>query len=77
MSKGRREPFIAAERMRAYRERRRNGLRCMRILLHETEIDSLISKGFLKKERRHDLNAVKICRRPASCVGVQSTARRL
>jgi hypothetical protein len=59
MSKGRREPFIAAERMRAYRERRRNGLRCMRILLHETEIDSLISKGFLKKERRHDLNAVE------------------
>ena len=59
MSKGRRKPIIAAERMRAYRERRRNGLRCMRILLHETEIDALIEKGFLKQERRHHSDAVQ------------------
>jgi hypothetical protein len=33
-------------------------VRCVRILLHETEIDSLIEKGFLKQERRHDSDAV-------------------
>ena len=45
--------------MRASRERRRNGLRCVQVLLHETEIDSLIRKGFLKHERRHNPNAVQ------------------
>ena len=40
-SKGRGEPVTAAERMRAHRSRRRNGLRCVRLLLHETEIDRL------------------------------------
>ena len=49
----------AAERMRIYRKRRRNGLRSVRILLHDTEIDSLISKGFLKPERRHNHTAVE------------------
>src|SRR5712691_9739731 len=41
------KPLTPAERMRLHRKRRRNGLRCMRILLHETEIDALIRKGFL------------------------------
>ena len=49
----------AAERMRLYRMRRRNGLRSVQVLLHETEIDSLISKGFLKPERRHNHAAVE------------------
>jgi hypothetical protein len=49
----------SAERMRVLRTRRRNGLHCMRILLHETEIDSLSEKGFLRKERRHDHHAVE------------------
>jgi hypothetical protein len=31
----------------------------VRILLHETEIDSLIEKGFLKRERRHHSDAVQ------------------
>jgi hypothetical protein len=31
----------------------------MRILLHETEIDSLIDRGFLKGERRCDQDAVQ------------------
>jgi hypothetical protein len=39
--------------MRALRTRRRDGLHGVRIFLHETEIDSLIEKGFLKKERRN------------------------
>jgi hypothetical protein len=49
----------AAERMRLSRERRRNGLWCVPALLHETEIDSLIHKGFLKPERRHDRTALE------------------
>jgi DNA-binding IscR family transcriptional regulator len=53
------EPVTAAERMRRLRTRQRNGLRYMRILLHETEIDSLINRGFLKEERRHDPDAVQ------------------
>jgi len=32
----------AAERMRRHRERRRKGLRCLMVLLRETEIDALI-----------------------------------
>ncbi len=53
------EPFTAAERMRVHRARRRNGLRSVRVLLHETDIDALVEKGFLKKERRHHHGAVQ------------------
>ena len=49
----------SAERVRLHRKRRRNGLRVLRIVLHETEIDALIQKGFLKPERRHDPQAVQ------------------
>jgi hypothetical protein len=59
MSSKAKEPVTAAERMRRLRTRRRNGLRYMPILLHETEIDSLIDRGFLKEERRHDRAAVQ------------------
>ena len=48
-----------AERMRLYRKRHRNGLRSVRILLHETEIDSLVEKVFLKQDRRASANAVQ------------------
>jgi hypothetical protein len=59
MSTKPKEPVTAAERMRRLRTRRRNGLRSVRILLHETEIDSLIDRGFLKEKRRHDRDAVQ------------------
>jgi hypothetical protein len=49
----------AAARMRRHRERRRDGLRCLRIELRETEIDALIDRGLLKVETRNDLNAVR------------------
>jgi hypothetical protein len=58
-SKAPKEPLPAAERMRVHRTRRRNGFCCVRVLLHETEIDSLIEKDFLKAERRHDHDAVQ------------------
>jgi hypothetical protein len=48
----------AAERMRLHRERRRNGMRCLTIELHETEIDALIRKGLLESETRNDPSAV-------------------
>jgi len=49
----------AAQRMRRLRKRRRNNVRCMRILLHEAEIDALIGKGFLDKGHRHNCYAVE------------------
>jgi hypothetical protein len=48
----------AAERMRLHRERRRNGMRCLTIELHETEIEALIREGLLKPETRNDPSAV-------------------
>ena len=48
----------AADRMRLYRERRRNGLRCIMVLLRETEIDALVHSGLLNRGRREDPNAI-------------------
>jgi hypothetical protein len=48
-----------AERMRLYRERRRQGLRYVRIPLHVTEVDSLIRLGVLKEEQRHEPEALQ------------------
>jgi len=53
------EPVTPAERMRLHRVRRRNGLRNIQVLLHDTEIDSLVTKGFLKQGRRHDQKAIQ------------------
>jgi hypothetical protein len=54
-----RKPVAAAERMRLLRARRRNGLRCLRVTLTDTEIDCLVAKGFLKPERRHVHSAIQ------------------
>jgi len=48
----------AAERMRAHRQRRRDGLRCLTVELRDSEIDALIRKQLLKSERRNDLSAI-------------------
>jgi hypothetical protein len=48
----------AAERMRAHRERRRLGLRCLTVQLRETEIDVLVGKGLLPPETRNDSRAI-------------------
>jgi hypothetical protein len=58
-SKTRRTSVSPAERMRRLRTRRRNGLRCLRVTLTDTEIDCLVTKGFLKPERRHDHAAIQ------------------
>jgi hypothetical protein len=48
----------AAERMRRSRQRRRDGLRSLRIELHATEVEALIDAGFLDEACRDDPNAI-------------------
>lgn len=59
MSAKAKQSVTAAERMQRLRARRRNGLRCLRVMLTETEIDSLVSKGFLTPERRREQAAIQ------------------
>ena len=49
---------LAAERMRRHRQRRRDGLRCLTIELHEAEVDLLVQEEFLKTEMRNDSSAI-------------------
>jgi hypothetical protein len=49
----------AAERMRLYRKRRRDGMQYVRIPLHVTDIDGLISMRLLKEEQRQDVEALQ------------------
>ena len=44
--------------MRRHRQRRRDGLRSLRIELRATEIDMLIAWGLLEEWRRDDPNAI-------------------
>jgi hypothetical protein len=44
--------------MARHRKRRRDGLRCLRIEIRETEIDALIELGLLRKDARQDRNAI-------------------
>ena len=50
--------LTGAERQRAYRQRRRQGLRCVPIQIRESEIDVLVRKQLLKPETRNDLGAI-------------------
>ena len=50
----------AVERMRQHRERRRQGLRCLMIELHVTEIDAIVGLGLLKAEMRDDPGEVSV-----------------
>ena len=47
-----------AERMRRYRQRRRDGLRCLRIELRETEIFALVRMGLLQPENCNSNEAI-------------------
>jgi len=51
-------PTPAAERMRRHRKRRREGLRCLWVELHETELDALVREGLLEPRSRRDENAI-------------------
>jgi hypothetical protein len=52
-------PSPAAERMRLSRERRREGLRIIRIKLRVTEIDAFVRKGYLEHKDRDDPDAIQ------------------
>ena len=52
-------PTAAALRMRIYRKRRRNRMQCISVQLHASEIDGLISKGYLGDKARHDQRALQ------------------
>jgi hypothetical protein len=56
---GTRRPPAAAKRMRAYRQRRREDLRYVRILLGKGEVDRLVKMGLLDNDERHDPIAVE------------------
>ena len=45
--------------MRRYRKQRKQGLRPVRILLGETDIDALICMKLLNEDQRQDLNALQ------------------
>jgi hypothetical protein len=48
----------AAERMRAYRRRRRYGLRCVDVQVGRAELDGLVEKGYLPPDKREDVHAI-------------------
>ena len=51
-------PKPSARRMRLHRERRRDGMRCLVVELHDSEIHALVRAGLLRSETRHEQNAV-------------------
>jgi hypothetical protein len=52
-------PSAAARRMHHYRWRRRQGLRCLIIDLHTSEIDALVRKGLLHAQKRDSAWAIR------------------
>ncbi len=53
-----RSPSVA-ERMRLHRKRRHNGLRHVGIMLHVTEVEALVRKGYLPADKRNDIWALE------------------
>jgi hypothetical protein len=41
-----------AERMRAYRRRRRSGLRCVKVRVGRADLEGLVEKGYLSPDKR-------------------------
>ena len=50
--------YAAAERMRAYRKRRKAGLCCLMIEFRAAEIDELIRRKLLRADARNDHHAI-------------------
>ena len=48
----------AAERMRAYRRRRQQQSRSIRVVLAATEIDAFVKRGYLHLDSRNDMRAI-------------------
>jgi hypothetical protein len=54
-----RSPSPGALRMRRYRKQQKQGLRPVRILLDETDVDAFIRLGLLKEDQRQDEEALR------------------
>jgi hypothetical protein len=54
-----RSPSPGAQRMRRHRKQRKQGLRSVRILLDETDVDAFIRLGLLKEDQRQDEEALR------------------
>jgi hypothetical protein len=54
-----RSPSPGALRMRRYRKQQKQGLRSVRILLDETDIDAFIRLALLKEDQRQDEEALR------------------
>jgi hypothetical protein len=50
---------ISAARSRRHRERRRNGTRCVTVVVNQSERDALVVRGYLLEEEREDGVAIK------------------
>jgi hypothetical protein len=50
----------AAERMRAYRRRRRRGFRCVEVQVGRAELDGLVATGYLPPDKSQDRHAIKL-----------------
>jgi len=48
----------SGRRMRLHRERRRDGMRCLTVEIHDSEVEALVRHGLLAGEARHDVNAI-------------------
>ena len=49
----------SAERMKIFRERQKDGLRCVTLEIRNEEIDVLIGRGLLNDVARNDKEAIK------------------
>jgi len=48
-----------AQRMRRYRKHRKEGLKSVRVLLDEWDVDALIEMRLLKEDQRQDVKALQ------------------
>ena len=67
----------AAERMRRCRQRRRDGLRCYRLELHDSEIEALVRRGVLRPKRPIGTPSPRRCMRSSTApLGARRDAQR-
>jgi hypothetical protein len=59
-SEARKKLSSVAKRMRDYRERRRDGWRCVRLTIHEGNVKALVEKGYLEPQSCEDREALEI-----------------
>jgi hypothetical protein len=51
--------LISTPRVRAYRERRRLGVRCVKVPVSKTSIEALVRMGYLPEALQQDVSAIQ------------------